>query len=101
MRKILSFLILGVVALFLIEGCSTMGSKGPPAESVSPWKLHSDLRTIESLRPQLTTLDEELHEFRQSSGWQTRGFFTAEETREIESLLFPVYYLSHRPVGHG
>lgn len=86
--KVPAFLLSGLVAISFLAGCSTIDSKAPPAKSVSPAKLHSDLRTIEALRPQIVTLDEELHKFRQGGGWQARGFFDAEETREIETLLF-------------
>ncbi len=71
----------------LLGGCLSYRVSDPRPVPITPQKLNADLRTLETLQPQLKRLDDELLQFKASGGWQTRGYFDAEETRKIEYLL--------------
>jgi hypothetical protein len=71
----------------LLAGCASTPSERPLPKP-DPAKLSTDLATLESLRQQLADLDQQFDRFRQQGGWTPRGYFDAEETRELEHLLF-------------
>lgn len=82
-----NFLLVVIMAVSLVN-CATLDSADEVTPIFTDEKLAADLNTLLLLQPQLDKLDGELHSFRLSGGWQTRGFFDADEMREVEALLF-------------
>lgn len=81
--------ILFVVILTLsLANCATLDPAAEATPVFTEKKLTADLNTLLLLQPQLDKLDGELHRFRLAGGWQTRGYFDADEMREVEALLF-------------
>lgn len=76
-----------ILFCLLVAGCANTPGQAPPLQ-VEPAKLQKDLATLQSLRWQLSDLDQLFSQFHRHGRWRARGYFDAEETRELEHLLF-------------
>lgn len=77
-----------LVIVSAVSSCASL----PPTTSapivISPQKIAHDLRVIRSLAPQMKSTNRQFVMFHSLGGWRERGYFNAEETDELEVLLF-------------
>jgi hypothetical protein len=86
--KIRPLIIVSLVAVIITAGCSGIRPVDAPKKvAITEHSLDSNLHTIQGIVPHLGELDAEFGKLPRP-GKQGRDYFNAQETDEIESLLF-------------
>jgi hypothetical protein len=82
------FLVTLLLIVSTISSCATQHPTTSARVVISPQKIATDLRVIQSLAPQMERTNQQFVAFHSLGAWRERGYFNAEETDELESLLF-------------